>query len=448
VNRQHNREFPMTPNMEIFFTFFGIALALVTWGLSESGLVPRRVALGAVVLGALFFLVGVGYPLYRKLFTPITYIYLFPGRGLGGASAEAPHDFTLRRAFVVERSGPEVLQNVEITLRDDRATGQANAEHIERYPEIGPDASNSGASQPKHFWFAPAKPWAEEYTVTLKSGERVFIERIAIWGISPPAIPGAPTNPPSAPKVTFGVLGAPDPEMGRVALAIRVLAYEDDHVLFTCRDLDFQNLPEWAHDKQQPCPVDGAETLKFGFLLDPKPFVLSFPGGILDMTPSGLPQLSSHPETQPDNRDLSGWQKSQMVKILAKFPGQRILIVSAADAAAMRYAKDFRDVFQESHWVVKGPIEGLKKTDCTPVDVGLLAWKDDFGKERSHVMAVQDALVAAGVKGGKHHECVLASPRALVLRVGVKSPDEVSDDMPACAPRLSPEIDALVARFK
>jgi hypothetical protein len=434
---------------EIFFALIGLALVFIPWALTAQNVpVPRLVARCMLWVGIMIAVLAIAIPVYRWIFTPITYIYLFPGRGLGEASAQAPHDFTMRRVFVLERSGPEILQNVEVTLRDYKAAGQVTTDHVETYAEVGPDASSSGASQPKHFWFAPSKPWDEDYTVTLKSGEKVFIERIVVIGISPPPIPGTPINPPPAPKVTPTLLGVPlGPEMGRVALAIRVTSYGDDSPVFTCRDADLAHLPEWTHDTFQPCSEHSTDTSGFEFFLDPKPFVLAFPGRILDMTPPAVPQLSSHPETEPSNRELSGWQKAHMVKILEKFPGKRVLIVATDDDATRRYAKDFRDVFQQSHWIVKGPVDA-PKTDCTPVDVTLQVWKDDLGGPRPHVVAAEDALKAAGVKGGRHYECVLASSRSLVLRVGVKSPDEVNDDdIPACPPRVSPEIDALVARF-
>jgi hypothetical protein len=434
---------------EIFFALIGLALVFIPWALTAQNVtMPRWVARfmlwGGIVIAALAVVV----PLCRWIFTPITYIYLFPGRGLGEASAQAPHDFTMRRVFLLERSGPEILQNVEVTLRDYKAQGQVTTDHVETYAEVGPDSSNSGASQPKHFWFAPSKPWDEDYTVTLKSGERVFIERIVVIGISPSPTPWTPINPPPAPKVTPSLLGVPlGPEMGRVALAIRVNVYGGDSPIFTCRDADLQKLPEWAHDTFQPCSEHVAETTSLEFFLDPKPFVLAFPGGIVDMTPPAVPQLSSHPETEPSNRELSGWQKEQMVKILEKFPGQKVLLLATGDDATRRYAKDFRDVFQKSHWVVKGPIVA-PKTDCTAVDVTLQVWKDDLGNPRPYVLATEGALKAANVKGGHHYECVLASSKWLVLRVGVKSPDELNDnDTPACPPRSSPEIDALVARF-
>jgi hypothetical protein len=46
-----------------------------------------------------------------------------------------------------------------------------------------------------------------------------------------------------------------------------------------------------------------------------------------------------------------------------------------------------------------------------------------------------------------HHKCILESPNSLVLWVGVKSPDEMKDDVATCPPLPSPEGDKLASHF-
>jgi hypothetical protein len=433
---------------EWLFALLGVALVLIPWGLSELGVqMPRPVLVGALIVGAICLIGAVAIPAYRHFCTPLTYIYLYPGRGLGERSALNPNDFTGRRAFVLEQVGPAVLTNVEIILHDNRAQGQATMDYTEHYPEVDPGESESQTAQPKHFWLAPSTPWDEDYTITLRAGEKSFVERIIVRGVSPPATPGASVNPPPAPKVTPAQGDGPlAPEMGTVEFAIRLTTADSNKAIFTCQDSHLQSLPSWSADKHEPCSKHSREIPSFEGRLDPKPFVVVFPSGMIDMTPNLKDEVPSHPETEPSVRNLSGWQKARMKEQLEKFQGQKILILVAGDSETWKYAKDFRDVFHEAHWKVKGPLAG-PKTSCTPMDVNLWTWKDDFNNERVHLLAVRKALEAAGVKGAHRHNCVLASQNALVLWVGVKSPNGVNEQAPACIPEVSPSVDALVSKF-
>jgi hypothetical protein len=304
--------------------------------------------------------------------------------------------------------------------------------------------------QPKHFWFKPSTPCNEDYTITITSREKSFLERIVVGGYAPAPQPGASVNPPPPPKVA--ALNGDDPlapDMGKVEFAIRVTENGSDDPLFTCQDPDLQPYTrsrEWHGDKSRLCLQHSSDIPSFEAGLDPKPFVLSFPGGMMDLTPISPAPLSSHPETESSFRELSGWQKGRMEEQLEKFRGNKILILVAGDSATWRYARDFQDVFRRSHWSVKGPIAG-PKSSCTPADVELWTWRDDFGHARPHVLGVRSALEVAGVKGGRHHECILASPQALVLWVGVKSPDEIKGDKSSCPPEQSPAVDKLTSNF-
>jgi len=433
---------------EWLFALLGLAIAIIPLALSRLGVeIPRSAAVGCLIVGLLCLIGAFAIPAYRYFFTPLTYIYLYPGRGLRERSALNPHDFTARRVFVLEQVGPAVLTNVEVILHDNRAQGQATSDHTEHYPEVDPGESDSQTAQPKHFWLAPSTPWDEDYTITFRAGEKSFVERIIVRGVSPPPTPGASINPPPAPKVTPRQGDGPlEPEMGTVEFAIRLTTADSNKAIFTCQDRHLQHLPSWSTDSHEPCSKHSQQIPSFEARLDPKPFVLVFPSGMIDMTPNIKEELPSHPETEPSVRNLSGWQKARMMEQLEKFQGQKILILVAGDSETWKYAKDFRKVFQEAHWKVKGPMAG-PKTSCTPMDADLWTWKDDFNNERPHTLAVRKALEAAGVKGGHVNKCVLASKDALVLWIGVKSPIGVNEDVPACAPGFSASVDKLVSQF-
>jgi hypothetical protein len=436
---------------ELFFALSGVALAIVPWALSALGVeLSRRTALILMIVGCASLVGAITIPLaifaYERWFAPPTYVYLLPGRGLGENSAQAPHELIPRRVFVLQQVGPGILHNVELTLQDNHAEGQTSAAHVENWQEVDPGESDLHNVQPKHFWFKPSTPWSEGYTIAIRSREKSFLERILVLGVAPVAPPGTPLNPPPAPKVTPRGDGPLEPEMGKVEFAIRVTENGSKDPLFTCRDPDLEQQPEWQADPSRPCSQHSSDILSFEAGLDPKPFVLVFPSGMIDMSPNLPSQLSSHPETEPSIRELSGWQKGQMEEQLVKSVGNKILILVVGDSATWRYARDFRDVFLRSHWKVRGPMAG-PRTSCTRTDVELWTWKNDLANTRPQVIAARKALEAAGVKGGHFHECVLEGPNALVLWVGAKSPDEIKDDFPTCLPEASSEVDKLAAHF-
>jgi hypothetical protein len=319
-------------SLEWFFALLAVPLALVPWGLEKLGVkIPRWAVIAGLVVGGLRFIGALAIPAYRYWLTPKTFVYLFPGRALGEKSAQTPHELVARRVFVLQQAGPDALSNVEVTLRDNHATGQTAADHIETYPEVRPGKPDHEL-QPKHFWFQPAIPWDEDYTITLKSGEKSFLEHILIRGLAPKGVPGTSVNPPPPPKVTPSTLGAHIPaDMGRVDLAIRLTEEGSNEALYSCHDDSLWHEAEWSKDEPKPCPEFATETSQLEAGLDPKPYVLAYPSGLFDMTPPE-PPLSSHPESERSKRELSGWQQEQMQKRLENFSGNKLLIVAAGDS--------------------------------------------------------------------------------------------------------------------
>jgi hypothetical protein len=438
-----------------FFTLLGFALTLIFWALDRLGKkVPRRLSRALLLVGVGCLvgapLVSLSIAAYQWWFVPATYIYYMPGLGLDENSAEAPREFVARRVFVMQQVGPGVLHNVQITLQDDHAMGQVSSDHTEVYSEIDPGESNLSGVQPKHFWFKPSTPWNEDYTITMKSREESLFEHILVAGFPAPGAQSDASVNLAAPRASPGAwTGEVDPAMGRVEFAVRVTADGSGHPLFTCEDADLRHTPEssdWLDDAPRPCAGYRSGWANFEPALDPQPFVVTFPSGMLDMTPPLPSLLTSHPEEQASTRRLTGWQRRQMETRLREFAGNKVFILVAGGSETWRYAGDFADVFQESRWVVKGPMAG-PRLKCVPTDVDLWTWKQDFRNDRPRVLAVHEALEAAGVKGGHYFKCVLTSPNALVLWVGVRSPEGINDQMPACLPAISPEVDKLVSRF-
>jgi hypothetical protein len=347
--------------------------------------------------------------------------------------------------FVLQQVGPDTLHNVEVILHDNHQKDQTAADHIEHYSEITPGESNLKNIQPKHFWFKPSTPWDEDYNVTIKTADGIFLERILVRGFAPPAPPGIPINPPPAPKVEAGNINAPLPaEMGKVEFAIRVAKIcRNRKALFTCQDTDLLGHKEWRNDPVQPCSHHCTDIPGFEAGLDPKPFVLSFPAGVMILTEPVPPIISSHPETETDTRRLSDWQKGKLRPYLERYPNQKVLIVFVGGASTRRYAQDFVNVFRASKWKVKGPIPLTVTATLGPIiDVQISTWIGDFPRARQTVMDILYAFKEASIKSRERFVCSLNRSDVLVILVGAKSPDgECPSDYP---PHDLPEINKLV----
>jgi hypothetical protein len=102
-----------------------------------------RATLIVILMGSLALLVLASYSVRRAAIASVrTYIYLVPTTELMDCQ---------KRAFFIRTKGPQILYNVEITVKDNKS-GQT---HSESYPEIDP-GSRSGDI---HFWVVPSSPW-------------------------------------------------------------------------------------------------------------------------------------------------------------------------------------------------------------------------------------------------------------------------------------------------
>jgi len=195
----------------------------------------------------------------------------------------------------------------------------------------------------------------------------------------------------------------------------------------------------------QPCLQHGTDIPVFEAGLDPRPFALAFPGGMIDMTPPSPPIVSSHPETESDMRRLSERQKAQLRLTLERYPNHNVLIAFTGGAYTGRYAQDFVDVFQASKWNAKGPIPlAVTSTQVPIADVQVSTWKNDFGHERQIALDIGNAFKNTGIKGCDRLVCNLDRSDVLVVLVGVKSPEEKPSYHP---PYNLPEIDQQVANY-
>jgi hypothetical protein len=137
-----------------------------------------------------------------------------------------------------------------------------NNERVETFTEIDPEPLPEGA-QPPHLWVRPIKPWDEDYTIAITSRETSSTQRIRV--------------------------GCSD-QTREVFFAIRVVAVGKTSPQFTCRDQPFEGLSEWKSDKKQPCSSLVPPSPQFEAVLYPRPYILTLPSSLIDMTPYGRNQ--------------------------------------------------------------------------------------------------------------------------------------------------------------
>jgi hypothetical protein len=244
---------------------------------------------------------------------------------------------------------------------------------------------------------------------------------------------------------------------------VRIVEVGEDKPLFTCQDRDLEGQPDWIFDRPEPCLFHISDIPSFEANLEPKPFVLGFCTGAIDMTPhpygdngertahmptcpgtpmiafmdyyrsaspkrTNPPTLLSSPET--DTRRLTDWQVAMLTPTLVKYHYHKVLILAAGGPSTWQYARSFGQLFRSKRWDVKGPIKAPPTRNNTiAIDVQMSVSRDEYGKTNPLTSDLRNALINAQVKGGDR---VLTDPnvpvQVVVLWVGVKSPDSVNPD--------------------
>jgi energy-coupling factor transporter transmembrane protein EcfT len=89
----------------------------------------------------------------REKWTP-TFLYLTPTHELIDCE---------RRAFFVNHSGFEVLQNVRVVIKDNKNGAVLPNDDYKTGIEPGPQNPDA----PRYIWVKPSSPWDEDYTITV-----------------------------------------------------------------------------------------------------------------------------------------------------------------------------------------------------------------------------------------------------------------------------------------
>ena len=157
------------PNFWLAVSIWSALICFVIHISWETGSNPRpfvRVLPGLVI--ALIIFIFMWTPLKaqwkREHQSVVTYVYLFPVRNLLNGA----------RAFLVEHQGPQVLNNVDVSLWDNY---QGNGLH-EHYPEIDPGPQNPMA--PRVMWWHPSTSGKENYGILITSREGNFNEQVVV----------------------------------------------------------------------------------------------------------------------------------------------------------------------------------------------------------------------------------------------------------------------------
>jgi hypothetical protein len=382
-------------NIEVFFALLSVALALIAWSLTEMA-VPRAIKIGGLLLGICSLVGAFALPGYERWFAPKTYLYFIVGRGLAENSVRAPREFIARRVFALRQHGPKTLHDVNVIFHDNQATANSIADYSVTYPIIDPKSVSDKGFE-RYFWWPPARPWSEDYTVRFATHDLVLRERIIVQTIN-----------------------------GFVQIAIRVTEEDGGGVLFSCKDASL-TAAEWVRDQPQECQKFIPQDPQFSMSFEPKPFVLNLAAGSKMQTIDATPQYSVIPpvqETTSDIRRLTDWQRQNLHEALVKLGHRKLLIIAGEGEHTLRYAYDFEEVFRSAFWIVKGPIHEPKMT-IHLIDVGLSAPPTD----NSTAPKLRDALLIAGVKSRKFFQMDSnIHPGVTVLWVGVRSPEGENPD--------------------
>jgi hypothetical protein len=328
---------------------------------------------------------------FMDALTP-TYLYLVPTPDLIDAQ---------RRAFFVEQSGPRSLQNVEVTLLDNKG----GTVHVEKYPDVDPEPQNP--LDPRYFWITPSSPWDEDYTITVTAFKNPKVVQHMVV------------------RSTRHVL----------QFAIEVNMDGKKRPLLRCRDHLLPDSYSLATAAPQPCDSVVKLPENIQTRLNPLPYGAELPDGSYRIQRLRELLPSSELEAQSEDRHLWEYQKQQINGAISRYRGSRLLIFATNGVPTRKYANEFRDVFLAAKWKVDGP-KPVPAGDERIIDVQVscaaryCTLNTPNGQILTpRVAAVLDALTKAGVKhrNGYVYENSL-NEDVIVLWVGPKSPNSVSPD--------------------
>jgi hypothetical protein len=348
--------------------------------------VARLILRSAVLLVFVYF----DYQWIRDDLTP-TFLYVVPTRELIDCE---------RRAFFVNHSGLKDLQNIEISIKDNRSGIVQSA----NYPEIDPGPQNPDAV--RYLWVKPSHPWDEDYTITAAGKKYHSVQQMVLRSAKQ--------------KMQF---------------AVQIIADQKKKPVLSCRDNLIPDSYALARGSGGDCNNVMSADPKMLARVQPEFYVLQQPdGSLLHVRDRQLP-LASDLDSQSEDRHLTEFQKTIMRSKLAKYRGSKLLILHVGGPRTLAYAIEFRDFFRSLGWGVSGPRSvpaGDERLVDIQVSVSNRYWNTPYPRARELLSSLE------GIKHRQTHVYDDAIPPDLILLwVGPKSPNNFKPD--DCAPaRLRP----------
>jgi hypothetical protein len=117
---------------------------------------------------------------------------------------------------------------------------------------------------------------------------------------------------------------------------------------------------------------------------------------------------------------LAEWQQTLVLTTLSEFKGSKVLILVGVGEETLAYANQFRDLFKQAGWTVRGPELAPRDQVVLDVSIGL----DLRIGSHPEVPTILSGFTSAGIK---HRPGGMRSPNIpddwLVLWVGSESPE-------------------------
>lgn len=325
------------------------------------------------------------YNWIREERTP-TFLYLVPSRDLIDCD---------RRAFFVNHSGLNNLQNVEIVIKDNTS----GVVQKESYPEIEPGPQNPDA--PRYIWVKPSHAWDEAYSIAVTGSKFHSVQETVLRSSN-----------------------------GQLQSAIEIKIDRRKRPVLNCRD---RLLPEsyvLGQGSRESC--DRVMAIDPGLLNNLQPEVHGFqrPNGDYTFVRERKLAPPSDLDSESEDRRLTEYQQQVMRSKLSRYRGIKLLILYAGGPRTLAYATEFGDFFHSLQWRVDGPNlvpVGNERIVDLQVSMSNLYWNKSNP-------AVTDLL--SSLEGVKHRQRGVydgaIAPDLIVLWVGPKSPSSFRPD--DCAP--------------
>jgi hypothetical protein len=317
-----------------------------------------------------------------------TFLYLVPTRELFDCQ---------RRAFFVNHSGFKRLEDITITVKDNKS---GYVEEVDKFKGgIEPGLQNPDA--PRYIWIKPSHPWDEEYTITVTGSHFRSTQEIVLRST----------------------------KQG-LQFAMQVTVDASKRPVVKCRDELLLETYSLGRGSLENCDILLAVDQRLLKGLRPEPYGFQLFDGAYSIKRIKQLPPPSELDTQSEDRHLTEYQQTIMRSTLSKYQGTKLSLLSTGGPKTLAYAAELSDFFGSLGWHVDGP-DPMPVGDDRLVDIQISV----SSRYRNKFFPTATDLLKS-LEGVKHRQHLVLddaiSSDLIVVWVGPRSPDNVvADD---CAP--------------